>query len=108
MKAIFESAAPWLSGTTAEALYKETEEKQKEYQLSALAEALKDTPVYVLNAKLDDECSADVHVVPWVDAVKAAGGDIIWEEYVTDHSFSDMRNQLIEAVAKYLIKQVEK
>ena len=33
MKAIFESAVPWLSGTTAEALFEETEQKQKEYQL---------------------------------------------------------------------------
>jgi hypothetical protein len=43
-----------------------------------------------------------------VGAVKAAGGNIMHEEWVTDHSFSDMRNQLIEAVAKYLITQVEK
>ncbi len=108
MQAIFESAVPWLSGTTVEALYEETERNKEKYQLAALAERLKDTPVYVLNAKLDDECSADVHVEPWVTAVQAAGGDIIREEYSTDHSFSDMRNDLIEKVAAYLIKQVEK
>ncbi|MBR2382725.1 MAG: hypothetical protein IKA89_03150 [Anaerotignum sp.] len=108
MLAIFESAVPWLSGTSVQALFEETEQNKEAYQLSGLAEALKHTPVYVLNAKLDDECSADVHVVPWVTAVQAAGGDIIREEYVTDHSFSDMRNDLIEKVAKYLIEQVEK
>lgn len=108
MKAIFESAAPWLSGTSAEALFEETEQNKESYQLSALAGALKDTPMYVLYAKLDEECSADVHVLPWVEAVQAAGGDIIREGYVTDHSFSDMRNDLIEKVAKYLIAQVEK
>lgn len=108
MKGIFESAAPWLSGTTAEALYAETEKNQEKYQLSGLAEQLKDTPVYVLYAKLDEECSADVHVQPWADAVQAAGGNIICEGYVTDHSFSDMRNDLIEKVAKYLITQVER
>ncbi|WP_458408340.1 alpha/beta hydrolase family protein [Anaerotignum sp.] len=108
MKAIFESAAPWLSGTSVQALYDETEQNKEKYQLSALAGELKKIPVYVLNAKLDDECSADVHVVPWVTAVQAAGGDIIREEYVTDHSFSDMRELLIEKVAKYLIEQVEK
>ena len=62
----------------------------------------------MVNAKLDEECSADVHVAPWVEAVKAAGGDIVWEECVTDHSFSDMRYDLIEKTAKYLIEQVEK
>ncbi|MBQ3032453.1 MAG: alpha/beta fold hydrolase [Anaerotignum sp.] len=108
MLAIFESAVPWLSGTSVQALFDETEQNKGKYQLSGLAEALKHTPVYVLNAKLDDECSADVHVVPWVTAVQAAGGDIIREEYVTDHSFSDMRNDLIEKVAQYLIEQVEK
>jgi len=108
MKAIFESAAPWLSGTTAEALYAETEQKQERYQLSALAEKLKEMPMYCINAKLDEECSADVHVIPWVTAVNNAGGKAEQEEWVTDHSFSDMRNELIEAVAKYLIKQVEK
>lgn len=108
MKAIFESAAPWLSGTTAEALYAETEKKKDIYQLSALAGALKDMPMYCINAALDEECSADVHALPWVGAVKAAGGIIVHEEWVTDHSFSDMRNQLMEAVAKYLIEQVEK
>ena len=65
-------------------------------------------PMYCINAKLDDECSADVHVLPWVSAVNGAGGDVKHEEWVTDHSFSDMRNELIEAVANYLIKQVEK
>ena len=108
MQAIFESAAPWLSGTTAEALFAETEKNKVVYQLSSLAEALKDMPMCCINAKLDDECSADVHVTPWVDAVRAAGGNIMHEEWVTDHSFSDMRDQLIEAVAKYLIAQVEK
>lgn len=108
MRAIFESAVPWLSGTTVEALYGETEWNKENYQLSSLAGALKDTPIYVIYAKLDEECPADVHVLPWVDTVRAAGGDIVCEEYVTDHSFSDMRNDLIEKVAKYLIEQVEK
>ena len=108
MKAIFESAVPWLSGTTVEDLYEETERNKEKYRLSALAEKLKETPVYVLNGRLDDECSADVHVVPWVEAVRNAGGDIIREEYVTDHSFSDMRYDLIEKVATFLVKQVEK
>ena len=108
MQAVFESAAPWLSGTSAEALYAEIEQNQERYQLSALAEALKDTPVYCISAVLDEECSADIHVLPWKNAVQAAGGDFVHEAWVTDHSFSDMRNQLIEAVAKYLIKQVEK
>ena len=65
-------------------------------------------PMYCINAKLDDECSADVHVTPWVSAVNAAGGKVEHEEWVTDHSFSDMRDKLIEAVAKYLVTQVEK
>ena len=108
MKAIFESAAPWLSGTSAQALYEETEKNKKAYQLSGLAASLKDMPIYCINAKLDEECSADVHVLPWTDAVKAAGGHILCEEYVTDHSFSDMRNNLIEKVARYLIDQAEK
>ena len=64
--------------------------------------------MYCINAQLDDECSADIHALPWVGAVRAAGGNITHEEWVTDHSFSDMRDQLIEAVAKYLVKQVEK
>ena len=108
MKAIFESAAPWLSGTSAQALYEETEKNKEAYQLSALAGTLKDVPMYCINAKLDEECSADVHALPWVHAVNAVGGKVEHEEWVTDHSFSDMREQLIEAVAKYLIKQVEK
>ena len=108
MRAIFESAVPWLSGTTVEALFEETEKKKDTYQLSALAGVLKDIPMYCINARLDEECSADVHVAPWVKAVQAAGGEILWEECVTDHSFSDMRNDLIEKVAKYLIEQVEK
>lgn len=108
MKAIFESAVPWLSGATVEALYAETDRNKERYQLSGLAEKLKEKPIYVLHAKLDEECSADVHVLPWVEVVRAAGGDIIREEYVTDHSFSDMRNDLIEKVATYLVAQVEK
>ena len=108
MKAIFETAAPWLSGTSAEALYEEAERNKEWYHLSSLAEKLAKIPMLCINAKLDEECSGDVHTEPWVSAVQAAGGDIIWEEWETDHSFSDMRYDLIEKVATFLVKQVEK
>lgn len=108
MKAIFETAAPWLSGTSAEKLFAEAEENKERYQISSLAEKLAKIPMLCINAALDEECAGDVHTKPWVAAVQAAGGDIIWEEWETDHSFSDMRNDLIEKVAAYLIEQVEK
>lgn len=108
MQAIFESAAPWLSGTSAEKLYEENERNKERYQLSSLAEKLTHVPMLVLNGALDEDCPADVHVKPWVDAVQAAGGDLHWEEWETDHSFSDMRFALIEKTAAFLIEQAEK
>lgn len=108
MQAIFESAAPWLSGTSAEKLFEENEQNKERYQLSSLAEKLAQIPMLCINGSLDGDCPADVHVKPWVDAVKTAGGDIQWEEWETDHSFSDMRFALIEKVAEYLVEQVKK
>lgn len=108
MKAIFETAAPWLSGTSAVQLYEEAAQNKDRYQLSSLVEKLAKIPMLCINARMDDECSADVHTKPWVTAVQAAGGDIHWEEWETDHSFSDMRERLTEKVAAFLVKQVEK
>lgn len=108
MREIVAFAAPWLSGTTAEKLYAEAEGNAEVYQIASLAEELAQIPILCINGALDDDCPVNEHVKPWVRAVQAAGGDILWEEWETDHSFSDMRFALIEKVAEYLVKQVEK
>ena len=108
MREIFAFGAPYLSGTTAEQLYAEAEREMDTYKISALAEELAKIPVYCIGASLDGDCPTEVHAKPWVEAVWKAGGNVLYEEWETDHSFSDMRFALVEKVTEFLVEQVNK
>lgn len=101
MQAIYEESAPWLNGTTAEQLFAETAANAAQYQLAALAGRLT-LPIYCIGGTLDTECPPKIYARPWVDAVVAAGGNICYEEWETDHSCSDMRLQLQKRTVDFL------
>ncbi len=105
---IFEDAVPWLNGTTAERLLAETEQNAEWYRLSFLADKLMDRPIYCVSGTLDTGCPAEIHAKPWVAAVQAAGGAVRYEEWETDHAFSEKRLTLQERTAKFLVEQVKK
>ncbi len=102
LREIFQSSAPWLSRTSGDALYQEAAQHSESYRIRSVAEALADRPTYCIGAAWDESCPPNVHCLPWVEAVHQAGGNILYEEMRTDHSFSDMRLALIEKTVAYL------
>lgn len=99
---ILEDGAPWLNGTDAETLLQETREKAELFRLSALAKGMADRPLLCIGAGLDECCPPQAHCLPWVTAVREAGGSARYEEMETDHSFSDMRMEMIRRTAEFL------
>lgn len=105
---IFEIGAPWLNGTSPEALFAEVSDRQAEYALLSLAEKMADRPVFCLGAAKDESCPPEAHCLPWVEKLREMGGTVVYEILDTDHSFSDVRLTMIEKVARFLVAQVEK
>lgn len=104
---IFETGPLWLHGTSPQALYEEVLTHQAEYQIAALAEQMKDRPVYCLAATQDESCPPEAHCLPWIEKLRKSGGTVLYEELDTDHSFSDVRLEMIEKTAAFLVKQVK-
>ncbi len=105
---ILADGAPWLNGTSAEILLKETQEHTEDFRICNLAEKMADRPLLCIGAGLDECCPPPAHCLPWVNAVQAAGGTIRYEEMQTDHSFSDMRLEMIRRTAVFLADECEK
>lgn len=100
---ILEDGAPWLNGTDAKTLLRETQEKMEAFRLCALAGEMADRPLLCIGAGLDECCPPQAHCLPWIAAVQGAGGRAQYEEMETDHSFSDMRMEMIRRTAEFLV-----
>lgn len=105
---ILEDGAPWLRGTDAETLLKETQEKAEVFRIRNLARQMTDRPMLCIGAGLDECCPPEAHCLPWVNAVRESGGQIRYEEMETDHSFSDMRMEMTRRTAVFLAEECEK
>lgn len=105
---ILEDGAPWLNGTDAKTLLKETQERMEDFRICNLAEKMADRPLLCIGAGLDECCPPQAHCLPWVNAVRAAGGNPHYEEMQTDHSFSDMRLEMIRRTAAFLAGECDK
>lgn len=105
---IFEGGPIWLNGTSPAALYEEVFANQASYRIGALLKRFGKRPVYCLGAVQDECCPPAAHCLPWVEELKKMGGNVVYEALDTDHSFSDIRLQMIEKTAKFLTEQVQK
>lgn len=103
----FESGAPWLNGTSPQALFEEVSTHQAEYRFLSLAEKLAERTVYCLGAVRDESCPPEAHCMPLVEKLRQLGGNVVYETLDTDHSFSDVRLAMIEKTARFLVEQVK-
>lgn len=104
---IFTMGAPWLNGTSAEALYTEVLTHCESYRILSLAEKMKTHPIYCLAAAQDESCPPEAHCLPWVERLRELGGAVRYETLETDHSFSNVRLTMMEKTAVFLAEQVK-
>ncbi len=103
LREILVDSAPWLTGTSAEALERETMENSECFRLENLGEQLAKKPVLCFGGSLDIYTPPEQNVDPVVRAVKAAGGTQIEARvYPTDHFFSDHRLDICQQVCDFL------
>lgn len=108
LREILDDGAPWLRGTDAATLLRETQEKAEMFRIRNLARQMADRPALCIGAGLDECCPPEAHCLPWVNAVRDAGGRIRYEEMPTDHSFSDARVEMTRRTAVFLAGECEK
>ncbi len=95
----FTTASPRLAGTTPEGLRAEATSHAAEWRYADYAEALKNRPALILEAK--DGNTADNKAM--AEALRKAGDTQVVEKYMeTDHSFSDHRIALEAAILEWL------
>lgn len=92
------SMAP-LSGTSAIELAREIHDYQKELNFMNLAPAIAPRPVFVITA--NEGLAPSDHAL--VEALRKSGDGHVAEQHLdTDHSYSDMRPELIDAIERWL------
>ena len=99
-----EISAPWLSGTSAEALMREAEENSEAYRFENLAGSLAEKPVLCVTGELDACTVAEYHCLPLERKIKELGGTRFTHlSFPTDHSFADYRLTISEQVTDFLL-----
>ena len=100
---LLNDAAPWLSGTSGEALLKEAEENEAAFSLVSVAEELSRIPLLCVTGSLDTDVPEHAFCTPLRHAVAACGGILLqYECYPTDHAFSDCRLTVAERICRFL------
>ena len=99
-----EISAPWLAGTTGEALIREAEENSETYRFENLAEALVKKPLLCVTGELDNCTLAEYHCLPLERKLQSLGGTRFRHlSFPTDHSFADYRLTISEQVTDFLL-----
>lgn len=101
---VLQESAPWLRGTSKEALLAELEEKGEEFRLESAAARLAEKPLLVVEGTLDPYTPPRYHCAPLEAAIAAAGGTKLRRrELETDHFAADCRITLAEITAEFLL-----
>lgn len=108
LQEVLEDSAPWLNGTSAEALAQEARTHSDAFRLENLAEALAKKPLLCVDGTLDTCTPAAQHTRPLIEAIHATGGTRLQTlTYPTDHVFSDYRLELCGVVCDFLQRLAE-
>lgn len=106
MRDVLEESAPWLNGTSAQALEQEARAGGDALALEALAPALAEKPLLCVDGTLDTCTPAGQHTRPLLHAIRQAGGTQVQSVSLpTDHCFADYRLTLGRMVCDFLAAQ---
>lgn len=106
---VMDDSAPWLVGTSGDALIREAKENSERFRLENAAALLAQKPLLCVTGSLDIYTPDKQSCAPLRSAILHNGGDRLTSvEFPTDHFFADYRLTVSKVVVEFLREQSQR